>query len=88
MLETALYVYEFNVANFYLQDKSAGFFVSERTEEPISVTKYDDLYNELFNRNVEVRVMGYLWDLGRSVQKSSLHWSLCRMANALPENKA
>ena len=86
MTETTLYIYEFETANFYVQgDEAAGFYVSEQTEVPISVTKYDNLYDELFKRNVEVRILNYLWDLGRAVQKSSLHWSLCRMANAIPE---
>ncbi|MCL2620066.1 MAG: hypothetical protein FWD97_03930 [Defluviitaleaceae bacterium] len=85
MLETTLYIYEFDTTSFYLQDECAGYYVSQQTEVPISVTKYNDLYEELFKRNVEVRLLDYLWDLGRSVQKSSLNWSLCRMANALPE---
>jgi len=87
MLGTSLYIYEFETANFYLQDEVAGFYVSEQIEEPISTLKYDDLFEELFKRSIEVRIMDYLWYLGRSVQKSSLNWSLCRMANAIPENK-
>jgi len=86
MLETSLYAYEFDVANFYLQDECAGYYVSEQTEIPIAVTKYENLYDELFKRNVEVRILSNLWELGRAVQKSSLNWSLCRMANADREN--
>jgi len=85
MLQTTLYIYEFDTKNFHLQDEAAGYYVSEQTEIPICVTRHDDLYGELFKRNVEVRILDYLWDLGRAVQKSSLHWSLCRMANAILE---
>jgi len=84
MLETTLYVYEFDNKKFYLQDEVAGFYVSEQTETPISVTKYTDLYAELFIRNVEVRILENLWQLGKAVQASTLNWSLCRMANAKP----
>jgi len=87
MLETSLYIYEFETTNFSLQDEVAGYYVSEQTEEPISVKKYDDLYKELFERNVEVRIVDNLWHLARLVQESSLSWSLCRMANATTENK-
>jgi len=85
MLATTLYVYEFDPTNFYLQDEVAGYYVSEQTEIPVGVTKYDNLYGELFRRGVEVRLLPNLWQLGRAVQKSTLNWSLCRMANALSE---
>lgn len=83
MLETALYVYEFDIANFY---PGGGFYVSEQTEIPISVAKYEDLYDELFKRDVEVRILDNLWELGEAVKKSSLTWSLCRMGNAKPKS--
>ena len=84
MSETTLYVYEFDNANFYW-DKCAQFYVSDQTEIPISVTKYENLYEELVKRNVEVRILNNLWELGEAVQKSSLKWSLCRMVNAIPK---
>jgi len=84
MIKTTLYVYEFNPKNFYF-DEQADFYVSDQTEIPISVTRYDNLYEELFKRNVEVRILNNLWKLGEAVQKSSLTWSLCRMVNAAPK---
>ena len=84
MLETSLYIYEFDRVNFYLMDESAGYYVSEQIEIPVSVTKYDNLYEELFRKDVEVRILNNLWELSEAVQKSSLHWSLCRMMNAKP----
>jgi hypothetical protein len=83
MLNTALYIYEFNTANFYF-DERAGFYVSDKTEIPISVTKHEDLYEELFKWNVEVRILADLLDLGYAIKKTSLKWSLCRMHNAKP----
>ena len=82
MLETTLYVYEFDPAHFR---PGGGFFVSERTETPIAVTRYDDLYGELFRRDIEVRVVDNLWKIGEAVKESTLTWSLCRMANAKPK---
>lgn len=84
MLDTVLYIYEFNTANFYF-DEQAGFYISDKTEIPIAVTKHENLYGELFNRKVEIRILGNLWKLGKAVQKSSLKWSLCRMHNAKPK---
>ena len=84
MAEACLYLYEFNAANFYLQDQVAGFYVSEQTETPISVTKIDNLFAAQFKRGVEIRILDNLWALGDAVQKSTLNWSLCRMRNAAP----
>lgn len=84
MSKTSLYVYEFDSANFMLQDEVAGYYVSEQTEMPISVRKIDGLFEELFKRNVEVRILDHLWRLGEDVQRSTLNWSLCRMGNAKP----
>ena len=83
MASTILYVYEFDTANFYF-DKQAGFYVSDQTETPISKTKYDDLFDELFNRNVEIKIMDNLWNFADKVKKSTLRYSICDMANAQP----
>jgi hypothetical protein len=84
MIETTLYVYEFNISNFYF-DNQAGFYVSDQTEIPINVVKYENIYNELFQRNIEIKILNNLWLLGEAVQKSTLTWSLCRMVNAIPK---
>jgi hypothetical protein len=83
MAATTIYLYEFDVSNFYF-DETAGFYVSDKTERPIGVVQYNDLFEEQFNRNVEVRILNNLWKLGEEVKKSSLKWSLCRMGNAQP----
>jgi len=84
MLETTLYVYEFDPANFYF-DETASFYVSDKTEIPIGVTKYDNLYEELFKRNVEVRILNNLWELRDAILESTLNFSFCRMRNAKPK---
>jgi len=58
--------------------------VSEQIQKPLSITKIDDLFNELFKRSVEVRILDNLWVLADEVQKSTLNWSLCDMTNATP----
>ena len=82
MMTTALYLYEFNPQGFYLQDEVAGFYVSEQSQKPISVTKVSHLFEALFARGVEVRLIDNLWQLADEVQHSTLNWSLCRMRNA------
>jgi len=82
MLDTTLYIYEFDPTNFYLQDKSAGYYVSEHTETPIEKIAISNLYGELFKRNVEVRLVNNLWILRDEVVRSTLNYSVCDMAFA------
>ncbi len=84
MSQTTLYLYEFDPANFYWDD-IANFYVSDQTVTPIGMTKYDDLFEELFNRDIEVRILNNLWSLAEALQGSTLHVSLCRMGNAKPK---
>lgn len=84
MLNTTLYVYEFDPANFNLQDDIAGYYISERTEAPIGKTRIDDLYGALFARDVEVRLLDNLWPLEHVVKQSTLRWSICDFALAQP----
>jgi hypothetical protein len=83
MLNTTLYIYEFDPANFVLQDDVAGYYVSNKTEVPIGVTRIDNLFAALFERNVEVRILPSLWDLRDKIVNSTLGFSFCRMRNAL-----
>ena len=86
MAKTTLYLYEFDASTFYLQDAVAGYYVSEQIQIPISVTKIEHLFGELFEKDVEVRILNNLWFLAEDVKASTLNWSLCRMANALPKD--
>lgn len=83
MGSTTLYVYEFTTSNFYF-DERAGFYVSDKTEIPIGKTQYDDLYGELFRRNVEIRILDNLWPFADKVKNSTLQFSICDMLNAKP----
>lgn len=82
MKNTTLYMYEFDITNFYLQDNIAGYYVSEKEEIPIRKFEVNDLFAELFNRKVEIRLLPELWELGDKIKETSLNWSLCRMGNA------
>ena len=84
MKHTTLYLYEFDPRNFYLQDACAGYYVSEQTETPIGKLQVDDLFGALFERGVEVRLVNNLWALADAVKQSTLHYSICDMANAQP----
>ncbi|WP_017414006.1 DUF6886 family protein [Clostridium tunisiense] len=84
MKNTTLYLYEFSPSKFYLQDETAGYYVSEAAEVPINQIIIDDIFAALFKRNVELRVVDNLWHLSSEIQKTSLNWSMCRMKNATP----
>ena len=82
MQKTTLYLYEFDPSNFYLQDRVAGYYVSEQPEVPIGKTQIDDLFHALFERNIEIRLVDNLWILADAVKESTLNFSICDMANA------
>jgi len=83
-LNATLHVYELEPKNFYF-DEAAGFYVSQQSETPIDVVTYTNLYDELFKRKAEVRLLDNLWKLRDAVFTSSMTlWSFCKMANAKP----
>ncbi|WP_054024794.1 DUF6886 family protein [Bacillus sp. FJAT-28004] len=82
MRGTTLYLYEFDSDDFYGADKSAGYYVSEKTQIPINKITVNDLFGELIRRKVEVRMIDNLWDLSDKISKTSFNWSMCRMGFA------
>ena len=82
MKNTILYLYEFDIADFELQDEIAGYYVTKKQQIPIAKYKISDLFSELIQRNVEIRVTDNLWKIADEVKMSTLNWSLCRMNNA------
>jgi len=84
MKNTKLYLYEFDRNGFTLQDQNAGYYVSETTQFPIAKFEVENLFEELFKRNVELRVVDNLWDIYDEIQKTSFNWSMCRMRFAQP----
>ncbi len=84
MLDATLYLYEFDISDFELQDVIAGYYVSKVKQTPIKKHKIDNLFDELFKRNVEIRMVDNLWEINEKIQNSTLNWSMCRMAYAQP----
>ncbi|OAS16445.1 DUF6886 family protein [Paenibacillus oryzisoli] len=82
MKNTTLYVYEFDSSDFYEQDLGAGYYVSEQSQVPIRRFQIKDLFNELFQRGIEVRLLANLWDLCDKIAQSSFQYSMCRMGFA------
>lgn len=86
MRNTRLYLYVFDGEGFELQDSTAGYYVSKRTQIPIAKQEIEDLFGALFRRHVELRVVDNLWDIADRVRRSTLNWSLCRMGYAQPRD--
>jgi len=84
MENTTLYVYEFSTEDFVLQDDIAGYYVAKTAQRPKEKYVFSDLFAELRKRNVEIRIVDDLWGIADAVKSSTLNWSLCRMANAVP----
>lgn len=82
MQHTVLTLYEMDPAEFMLQDPVAGYYVAKTMQIPVAVHTITDPVAELQRRKVLVCFTENLWPLAESIQKSTLHWSLCRMKNA------
>ena len=87
MKDTTLYLYEFDAEQFELQDEVAGYYVSKVPQIPKSKLIIKDLFQELFDRNVELRIVDNLWDICNKIKGSSFDWSMCRMGFAKPQIK-
>jgi hypothetical protein len=80
---TELFCYEFDSTNFSIIDECARYYISKKEELPVSVTRIEDVFGELFKRkNVEVRIVADLMPIAEKVAGSSLNFSLIRMRNA------
>lgn len=84
---TSLYMYEFDAEQFELQDEVAGYYVSKMPQVPIAKYEINDLFQELFNRNVEIRVIDNLWKIFEEIKQTSFNWSMCRMRFAQKETR-
>lgn len=81
---TVIYKYEFNPKDFISEDESAGYYVTDKPQKPISVTTIDNIINELLKYDIELRIMPSLWKIREEVIKSTLDFSIIRMQNATP----
>lgn len=84
VLNQTIYLYTFSSESFIRIDEGAGYYIARQLVVPKYVTRLDNLPDELFRRNVELRVMPSLWKLRDAVVESSLQFSLIRMRNAKP----
>ena len=84
MTKASLYIYEFDAATFYKTD-GPGYYVSEQTQVPLSVTKVDNLFERLFEQNVEVRILPNLHQLKEAVMQSTLKGGMMRTGLAQPK---
>lgn len=84
MRSTTLYLYEFDVSGFELQDEIAGYYVSKSPQKPKEKYVINDLLAELIKRNVEITITDNLWNIADEIKKTTLNWSLCRMGYAQP----
>lgn len=84
LMNTTLYLYEFDPDQFVLQDENAGYYVSEVAQVPIGKREVKDVVFELLSRGAELRVVDNLWEIHDSIQETSFHWSICRFRFAQP----
>jgi hypothetical protein len=79
---TTLYRYEFLPETFTLFDECAGYYISQSPVIPVSAKPVYNLMEELLKRNVELRFMPSITELGKLIQQSTLNYSLIRMQYA------
>jgi len=79
---TTLFRYEFPSDSFTLLDECAGYFISHVPVTPIRVTPIYNLMEEMLRRDVELRFMPSIIELGEEVTRSTLNYSLIRMKYA------
>lgn len=87
MKNTQLFLYEFDTQGFELQDDIAGYYVSKTPQIPIAKYIIDNLFEALFERNVELRIIDNLWDISDRIKQTTLNWSMCRMGFATSRAK-
>ncbi|WCT11610.1 DUF6886 family protein [Mucilaginibacter jinjuensis] len=80
-----LYCYEFPAETFSLLDECAGYYVSYQQVIPTTVKLIDNTLDELFKRNIELRLLPNLHHLANEVAKSTLNFSIIRLRNAAPK---
>ena len=68
MKTITLYLYEFKIDEFVLQDENAGYYVSRVPQVPIAKYELNDLFKELINRNVEIRLVDNLWEICEEIK--------------------
>jgi hypothetical protein len=81
--DIVLYKYIFEDKTFELNDIIAGYYVSKKTVKPIKIEKMRNLFLELKETNVEIRITPNLYPLRNEILKSNLNnYSIIRFRNA------
>lgn len=88
MENTTLYLYEFDPAHFELQDDNAGYYTSTCTEVPFARHVIENPLRAQYDCGADVRFVKTLWPIAEAIKKTTLQWSLCRMAFASIDGKA
>ncbi len=83
----SLFCYRLSPDTFKCVDECAGYFTSEESVIPIAVKTFDDVFIELAERGVEIRLVPNLWYLHDTIAASTLQFSMIRMRNALRPSK-
>lgn len=82
ILNTTLYIYEFGIDNFHLQDAVAGYYTSMCTEVPINKVTIQHPLIELTKYNIELRLVDYLDDMKENNLVKAFDFSMIKMNNA------
>lgn len=80
---TKLYRYSFPPDHFTTMDEGAGYFVSYETKQPVEMKSVGSLLEALVQTGVELRIMPTLQPLAEQLPKTTLHYSMIRMRNAI-----
>jgi hypothetical protein len=79
-----LYAYELDAAPFRPKLEEAGYWVTEHTVTPVSITSLGDLLQRQVEAGIEVRIVPNLWPLIDAIVASGLEFSIIRKSNAHP----
>lgn len=82
VLSAMLYRYSFDEDPFFPTD-NYGAYITRETVEPIQVEPVGNLLRRLLDSDIELRICPSLVPLGRAIIRSTLHFSLIRMRNAI-----
>ena len=90
MRQVRLYAYRLPGDSFQPQGPHGGpgYYLSREAVAPLSVEPVGDLLARHVAANIELRITPSLWPLRRALIPATLHFSMVRMRNALPEDRA
>ncbi len=82
-----LYEYAFDPSNFVLLDETAGYYISDKPETPLSITGIKNVRSELDKRSVELRFLQEIAGLAKDIANSTLNFSIIRMRNSIKNSE-